>query len=116
MQAAPGFHLLYLLLCLGGTAVAMLLEESWGLLPILRSTTPSRWQVPDGHPVLSGGVGLHLPETDVRRMADGLALRSRALRLLGNGGHLLASDIAFASRNATFLNGNLTSADSNLTF
>ncbi|PZO63018.1 MAG: DNA cytosine methyltransferase [Paracoccus denitrificans] len=96
-----------------------------------------RWQIPDGHPALPGGTGLHPPgpddhdawrtvlaarpdlapalgfddclawarrlaahpegpitaaaEPSLRRMADGLAHRSRALRLLGNGVHPLAA-------------------------
>jgi site-specific DNA-cytosine methylase len=98
---------------------------------------PHRWQVPDGHPALPGGAGLHPPgpgdhggwaavlaarpdlapalgfddclawarhmsedpegpfkaaaEPALRRMADGLAHRTRALRLLGNGVHPLAA-------------------------
>src|SRR5699024_4809777 len=98
---------------------------------------PGGWQVPDGHPALPGGAGLHPPgpgdhaawasvlaarpdlapalgfddclawaarlaadpeepgaaaaEPALRRMADGLAHRARALRLLGNGVHPLAA-------------------------
>ncbi|MBL9054701.1 MAG: DNA cytosine methyltransferase [Rhodobacteraceae bacterium] len=98
---------------------------------------PGRWQIPDGHPALSGGAGLHPPgpgdhagwaavlaarpdlapalgfddclawarrlaadpegpvaaatQPSLRRMADGLAHRARALRLLGNGVHPLAA-------------------------
>ncbi|NCQ25797.1 MAG: DNA cytosine methyltransferase [Roseovarius sp.] len=98
---------------------------------------PGRRQIPDGHPALSGGTGLHPPgpgdhagwaavlatrpdlapalgfddclawarrlsadpegpvtaaaEPALRRMADGLAHRARALRLLGNGVHPLAA-------------------------
>ncbi|MBR2572729.1 MAG: DNA cytosine methyltransferase [Loktanella sp.] len=98
---------------------------------------PGRWQVPDGHPALPSGTGLHPPgpgdhagwaaalvarpdlapalgfddclawarrlaadpqgsvtsaaEPALRRMADGMAHRARALRLLGNGVHPLAA-------------------------
>jgi DNA (cytosine-5)-methyltransferase 1 len=104
---------------------------------------PHRWQVPDGHPALPGGAGLHPPgpgdhdawravlaarpdlapalgfddclawarrlaadpegpvaaaaEPALRRMADGLAHRARALRLLGNGVHPLAAAHAWRS-------------------
>ncbi len=104
---------------------------------------PDRWQVPDGHPALPGGAGLHPPgpadhaawaatlasrpdlapalgfddclawanslaadpegpltaaaEPALRRMADGLAHRARALRLLGNGVHPLAAAHAWRS-------------------
>ncbi|MRH21905.1 DNA cytosine methyltransferase [Rhodovulum strictum] len=104
---------------------------------------PHGWQVPDGHPALPGGAGLHPPgpgdheawrtilaarpdlapalgfddclawarrlaadpegsraapaEPALRRMADGLAHRARALRLLGNGVHPLAAAHAWRS-------------------
>ena len=106
---------------------------------------PYGWQVPDGHPPLSGGAGLHPPgpgdhdawrailaarpdlapalgfddclawarrikadpegplkaaaEPALRRMADGLAHRARALRLLGNGPRGLSRTMAFARSN-----------------
>ena len=102
-----------------------------------------RWQIPDGHPALPGGTGLHPPgpgdhaawaavlasrpdlapavgfddclawarrlaedpegsgaaatKPALRRMADGLAHRARALRLLGNGVHPLAAAHAWRS-------------------
>ncbi|NEX48189.1 DNA cytosine methyltransferase [Rhodobacter sp. ETT8] len=104
---------------------------------------PHRRKVPDGHPALPGGAGLHPPgpgdhdawrailaarpdlapalgfddclawarhlatdpegpvaaaaEPALRRMADGLAHRARALRLLGNGVHPLAAAHAWRS-------------------
>ncbi|AZL58316.1 DNA cytosine methyltransferase [Tabrizicola piscis] len=109
---------------------------------------PGRWQIPDGHPALPGGTGLHPPgpgdhvgwaavlaarpdlapalgfddclawarrmsadpegtcaaavEPALRRMADGLAHRARALRLLGNGVHPLAAAHAWRSLAAAY--------------
>ncbi len=111
-----------------------------------RQHHPYRWQVPDGHPALPRGAGLHPPgpsdhaawcrvlaarpdlapalgfddclawaqclsagpegpvaaaaEPALRRMADGLAHRARALRLLGNGVHPLAAAHAWRALTA----------------
>ena len=121
-----------------GAGAAMAQSSRTELEGIQRSQHhPGGWQVPDGHPALPGGTGLHLPgpgdyaawaailfahpdlapavgfddclawsrrlaadpegpvtaaaEPALRRMADGLAHRARALRLLGNGVHPLAA-------------------------